>query len=185
MLLVFMNAFTFVYNPIVPNGVFFPRNIVKRSVVVYSGVASLVKPGDGEELQVLTHLDAKELAEKWSKYSKTLDQDQQMCESLQLQEMTNVYTTENYFYFGYFPRTGGRAGPNEPKYLAVFALLHKKRTLTAKLIVVNPKYIYETSHLLEFENALRKLCDESYVFFKYDELKRPGQMRYYLSFTFS
>lgn len=185
MILVFMGAFSFVYDPVVPNSVCFPRNIVKRSVVVFSGVASLVKPDDGGELQLLTHLGANKWADEWSKYAKTLNQDQQVCESLQLQEMTNIYTTENYFYIGYFPRTGGQARSNEPKYIAVFALLHKKRILTAKLVVVNPKFIYESSHLLEFENGLRKLCDDSYIFFKYDELQRPGQMRYYLSFTFS
>lgn len=185
MILVFMKTFSFVYDPAVQTSVCRLRNIVQRSVVVFSGVPSLVKPDDGGELQLLTHLDANKWAESWSKYAKTLDQDQQMCESLQLQEITNIYTTENYFYFGYFPQTGGQTRPNEPKYIAVFALLHKKRILSAKLVVVNPKFIYESSNLLEFENALRKLCDDSYVFFKYDELKRPGQMRYYLSFTFS
>ena len=161
------------------------RNDVQRSVVFFSDVANLVKPDDGGELQLLTHLDASKWAENWLKYAKSLDQDQQMCESLQMKEIANVYTTENYFYFGYFPQTDGQARPNEPKYISVSALLHKKRILSAKLVVANPKFIYEPSHLLEFENALRKLCDDSYVFFKYDELKRPGQMRYYLSFTFS
>ena len=111
--------------------------------------------------------------------------DEHYCtECLRMKQASNMYTSEEYFYFGFYPEES-KCGQFEPKYMAMFVLDPKKRILNAKLIVENPKFIHEETMLIPFENSLRQLCDESFVFFKFDELKRPGQIRYYYEWTFT
>lgn len=164
-----------------------------RSNIIYNVddtklIESLIPPSGGE-LKLLTHLNGNAWAQNWLLHmgrNDTAVYDDHYCmECLSMKESSNIYTSEEYLYFGFFPEGCKGTAAYEPKYLALFVVQPKKRALNAKLIVENPKYIHEETMLVEFENSLRQLCDESYVFFKYDELKRPGQIRYYYEWTFT
>ena len=164
-----------------------------RSTILYNMddtnlIESLIPPSGGE-LKLLTHLNGNAWAQNWLLHMGRNDtevyDDHYCLECLSMKESSNLYTSKEYLYFGFFPEGRKGTAAYEPKYLALFVLQPKKRILNAKLIVENPKYIHEDTCLIEFENSLRQLCDESYVFFKYDELKRPGQIRYYYEWTFT
>ena len=164
-----------------------------RSAIVYSGeggstMLDSLNPPSGGELKLLTNINCNAWAQNWLIHMGRNDTelyDEHYCtECLHMKESSNIYTAEEYFYFGFFPE-GSKCGSYEPKYMALFFLDAKRRAMNAKLIVENPKFIEEDTMLLTFENDVRKLCDESYVFFKYDELKRPGQIRYYYEWTFT
>ena len=145
-------------------------------------------PPSGGELKLLTHLNGAAWAQNWLLHMGRNDTqlyDEHYCtECLRMKQASNMYTTEEYFYFGFYPKES-KCGQFEPKYMAMFVLDPKKRILNAKLVVENPKFIHEETMLIPFEISLRKLCDESFVFFKFDELKRPGQIRYYYEWTFT
>ena len=166
-----------------------PRgNYVYNSGGGYETMLESLTPPSGGELRLLTHLNGNAWAQNWllhmgRNYTELYD-DHYPTECGNMKEASNIYTSEEYFYFGFFPRSS-KCGQHEPKYMALFVLQPKQRAMNAKLIVENPKYIHEDTMLIEFENSLRQLCDESYVFFKYDELKRPGQIRYYYEWTFT
>ena len=145
-------------------------------------------PPSGGELKLLTHLNGAAWAQNWLLHMGRNDTqlyDEHYCtECLRMKQASEMYTSEEYFYFGFYPEES-KCGQFEPKYMAMFVLDPKKRILNAKLVVENPKFIHEETMLIPFEISLRKLCDESFVFFKFDELKRPGQIRYYYEWTFT
>ena len=166
---------------------FYKRNIVSSDSHTIDFVESLTPPSGGE-LKLLTHLNGAAWAQNWLLHMGRNDTelyDEHYCtECLRMKQASNIYTSEEYFYFGFYPEESD-CGLFEPKYMALFVLDAKKRVLNAKLIVENPKFISEGTMLIPFENSIRRLCDESYVFFKFDELKRPGQIRYYYEWTFT
>jgi hypothetical protein len=182
----------------VVNPVMYPvyRSTVKgRGNLVYnnegdsSSLIDSLTPPSGGELKLLTHLNGNAWAQNWLLHmgrNDTAVYDDHYCmECLSMKESSNIYTSEEYLYFGFFPDGCSGKAAYEPKYLALFVVQPKKRALNAKLIVENPKFINEETRLIDLENSLRRLCDESYVFFKFDELKRPGQIRYYYEWTFT
>jgi len=187
----FIALLSFIVNPsIYP---FFKTDIYNRyDIIKCNGhntdfLESLTPPSGGE-LKLLTHLNGNAWAQNWLLHMGKNDTelyDEHYCtECLRMKQASNLYTSVDYFYFGFYP-DDSKCGPYEPKYMALFVLDPKKRVLNAKLIVENPKFIHEETMLIPFENSLRQLCDESFVFFKYDELKRPGQIRYYYEWTFT
>jgi hypothetical protein len=182
----------------VVNPVMYPvyRSTVKgRGNLVYnnegdsSSLIESLTPPSGGELKLLTHLNGNAWAQNWLLHMGRTDtevyDDHYCTECLSMKESSNIYTSEEYLYFGFFPDGCSGKAAYEPKYLALFVVQPKKRALNAKLIVENPKFINEETRLIDLENSLRRLCDESYVFFKFDELKRPGQIRYYYEWTFT
>jgi len=183
--------FSYIFKPqLYP--IYRPDSIV-RSGMIYikagdSTMLDSLNPPSGGELKLLTNLNCNAWAQNWLLHMGRADTelyDEHYCtECLHMKEATSMYTSEEYFYFGFSP-DGSNCGSYEPKYMALFFLDAKRRAMNAKLIVENPKFIGEDTMLVQFENDVRKLCDESYVFFKYDELKRPGQIRYYYEWTFT
>jgi len=187
-----------IYSSYVVNPVMYPiyrSNVLGRTDLVYnneggsSGLIESLTPPSGGELKLLTHLNANAWAQNWLLYMGREDtenyDDHYSMECLRMKESSNIYTSEEYLYFGFFPDGCSGKAAYEPKYLALFVVQPKKRALNAKLIVENPKFINEETRLVDLENSLRRLCDDSYVFFKFDELKRPGQIRYYYEWTFT
>ena len=170
---------------------FYKTNVCNRYNIINSNSVDLLEsltPPSGGELKLLTHLNGAAWAQNWLLHMGRNDTqlyDEHYCtECLRMKQASEMYTSEEYFYFGFYPEKS-KCGPYEPKYMAMFVLDPKKRALNAKLVVENPKFINEETMLIPFENSLMQLCDESYVFFKFDELKRPGQIRYYYEWTFT
>jgi len=191
MLLLFVLMTCFIINPFpFPSKVYTIQNNLRRNVIGNlnrEDILESLTPPSGGELKLLTHLNGAAWAQNWLIHMARNDTelyDEHYCtECLRMKQASDVYTSEEYFYFGFYPEES-KCGQFEPKYMAMFVLDKKRRALNAKLVVENPKFIHEETMLIPFENSLRKLCDESYVFFKYDELKRPGQIRYYYEWTF-
>jgi hypothetical protein len=170
----------------VPYPHFYPICKSRSDIKCCDNLIEPLVPPPGNALKYLTYMNINAWADNWLTYMQAhpLHDDHYVSECLKLKETCNIYTSDEYFYFGYFPNTGG-SGLYEPKYVTVCELLHSKRTLSVRLVAENPKFIDDDSLLIAFENDLRQLCDTSFVFFKYDELKRPGQMRYYYDWIFT
>ena len=152
---------------------YYKKNVVYLSDNNGMDILESLTPPSGGELKLLTHLNGAAWAQNWLLHMGRNDTelyDEHYCtECLRMKQASNMYTSEEYFYFGFYPEES-KCG---------------QRILNAKLIVENPKFIHEETMLIPFENSLRQLCDESFVFFKFDELKRPGQIRYYYEWTFT
>ena len=88
-------------------------------------------------------------------------------------------TSKEYFYLGFYPE--GLRNYEGPKYIGVFKLLHKQRFFDTVIIIENPYYIDDPSHLINFKYIVAHMTDALLTsFFKFSGLKRPDQTRYYL-----
>lgn len=141
---------------------------------------SLIPPSGGE-LKLLTSLNAENWAYNWlmmisSENTPEYDEHYYM-DLFNLRGMANMFTTEQYFYLGFFP--SGKFCHEGPKYIGLFELQHSARIMNTKILVENPHYIQEDSHFENFKESLIILTDASHVFLNYNELNRPGQIRFY------
>tara|TARA_B100000085_G_C18496365_1_gene493498 strand:- start:155 stop:559 length:405 start_codon:yes stop_codon:yes gene_type:complete len=94
----------------------------------------------------------------------------------------NMYTNSKFFYLGYFP---DNIRCNEgPMYIALFELMYSKRIFNCKIIIENPHYLDYDSTLKQFKEEIIYLTDSANVFLKYKDLKREGQLRYYLDWNY-
>lgn len=137
----------------------------------------------GAELKLLTHLNAESWANAWlmhiSHETTPFFDEHYYRDYLNMLSVSASYTSKEYFYLGFYPeRLRNYEGP---KYIGVFKLLHKQRIFDTIIIIENPYYIDDPSHLINFKYIITHMTDSSHVFFKFNGLKRPEQMRYYLA----
>ena len=146
-------------------------------------INSLEQFGGSSELKLLTHLNAEGWSSSWLKYiseeSTPFFDEHYYRDYLNMLSVAPSYTSNDYFYLGFYP--DGLINNNGPKYIGVFKLLHKKRIFNTIMIIESPYYTEDDSNLINFKYILNHMTDASYVFFKFNDLKRPEQMRYYLA----
>ena len=91
-----------------------------------------------------------------------------------------------YFYIAYFPpEISGRYGPY---FISVFRLHPPKKLFMSELLIQNPNHIEDygdsTKYLVDFKYQLEKLCIDSGVIFKFDNLKKLDNKRYYYTWLY-
>lgn len=140
-----------------------------------------LEPPSGGELKLLTHLNAENWAHNWVMFIANSGQeydDHYYLDYFTMKGMSNMYTSSEYFYLGFFPDS--IITNHGPKYIGLFELQHSKRVFNTKCIIENPYYIDGNSELDLFKEYIINLTENAYVFFKYTDLNTPGQVRYYL-----
>ena len=157
------------------------RVVPRCNIICEEDLSLSLIPPSGGELKLLTSLNAENWAFNWlmmmsSESTPEYDEHYYM-DLFNLKGLANMYTTEEYFYLGFFP--DGKFCNEGPKYIGLFELHHSKRMMNSKIIVENPHYIDEESCFQNFRDSLVILSDQSHVFLNYKELNRPGQIRFY------
>ena len=152
-------------------------NMIKNDTLINS-----LEPPSGGSLKLLTHLNAASWSYNWLMYISDPQTDNYddhfYMDYFNMNGMTNIYTNVEFFYLGYFP--DGLVCNQGPKYIGLFRLNHKKRVFNAILLIENPHYTHTDSNLHDFKREVMALTDTAHVFFRYNDLKRPEQIRYYL-----
>ena len=175
-MLLVIKFFTKLYNP---------RTFV--SLNENNKLYSSLEPPSGGQLKLLTHLNAASWSYNWLMYissDKTPDFDEHYyMDYFNMRGMSNIYTDNDYFYLGFFPDKV--ITNNGPRYISLFELNNVKRVFNCKIIIENPHYIMYNSSLKEFKQEIKQLTDAAYVFFKYSDLNRPEQIRYYLDWNYN
>lgn len=161
-----------------------PRNTCRhRNILCEDSLITSLESGGSSELKLLTHLNAESWANAWlmhiSHETTPFFDEHYYRDYLNMLCVSSSYTTSEYFYLGFFPEK--LRNYEGPKYIGVFKLLHKQRIFDTIIIIENPYYIDDPSHLINFKYIITHMTDSSYVFFKFNGLKRPDQMRYYLA----
>tara|TARA_Y100000992_G_C21211537_1_gene465712 strand:+ start:216 stop:794 length:579 start_codon:yes stop_codon:yes gene_type:complete len=177
--------FSFIYqfhNPVY-RAVTIPRSslFLEETNLIHS-----LEPPSGGSLKLLTHLNAGSWSYNWLMYISSEDtpdfDEHYYMDYFNMRGMSNVYTNNKFFYLGFYP---DNVNCNEgPMYIALFELMYSKRIFNCKIIIQNPHYIMYNSSLKEFKQEIKQLTDSAYVFFKYSELNRPEQIRYYLDWNY-
>lgn len=170
-----------------PPTVFYKTNAVPRAAVsLESDLIHSLEPPSGGSLKLLTHLNAASWSYNWLMYisaEDSIDFDEHYyMDYFNMRGLCNIYTNSNFFYLGYYP--DGVHCREGPMYIALFELIHSKRIFNCKIIIENPHYTFLNSTLKEFKDDIKYLTDTAFVFFKYSDLKREGQMRYYLEWNY-
>ena len=163
-------------------------NVIPRSSVFLeeTNLIDSLEPPSGGKLKLLTHLNAGNWAYNWLMYisgdnTPEFDEHYYM-DYFNMRGMTNVYTDSNFFYLGFYP--DGIHCKEGPVYISLFELIYSKRVFNCKIIIENPHYIMYNSSLKEFKQEIKQLTNSAYVFFKYSDLNRPEQIRYYLAWNY-
>ena len=165
----------------------FKPHFTPRNCYVNLGDDSLINSleefGGSTELKLLTHLNAEGWANSWlmhiSQESTPFFDEHYYRDYLNMLSVAPSYTSKEYLYLGFYP--DGNRNYDGPKYIGVFKLIHRQRTFNTIMIIENPHYIGDDSHLINFKHTLMHMTDSSRVFFKFNDLKRPEQIRYYLA----
>ena len=169
------------------NNVVYRTNVFQRvKPHLETDLIKSLEPPSGGSLKLLTHINAGSWSYNWLMYisaNNTPHFDvQYYMDYFNMRGLSNIYTSSNFFYLGYFP---DNIKCNEgPMYISLFELIYPKRVFNCKIIIQNPRYIMYNSTLKEFKQDIKYLTDSAYVFFKYSELNRPEQIRYYLDWNY-
>lgn len=173
--------FSFIHIP----DVFYCKPKFSRCTIPYlesnNTLEMSLEPPSGGELKLLTHLNAENWAHNWVMFianSGVEYDDHYYLDYFTMKGMSNMYTSSEYFYLGFFPDS--IITNHGPKYIGLFELQHSKRIFNTKCIIENPYYIDGDSELDLFKEYIINLTENAYVFFKYTDLNTPGQVRYYL-----
>jgi len=169
---------------------FFTKLYIPRSNIFLTErdvLYSSLEPPSGGQLKLLTHLNAASWSQNWlmyisSKHTPEFDEHYYM-DYFNMRGMSNIYIDRNFFYLGFFP--DNIITKKGPRYISLFELDNPKRLFSCKIIIENPQYIMYNSSLKEFKNEIKHLTDDAYVFFNYNELNRPEQIRYYLEWNYN
>lgn len=158
-----------------------PNVIPRCNILCEEDLSLSLTPPSGGELKLLTSLSVENWAYNWlmmisSDDTEGYDEHYYM-DLFNLRGFANMYTTNEYFYLGFFPN--GKFCNEGPKYIGLFELQHWKKTMNTKIIVENPYYIHEPSKFKNFKHSLVVLTDKSRVLLNYNGLNRPGQIRFY------
>lgn len=166
---------------------YFKPQISKRNGFVTleddSLISSLEEFGGSSELKLLTHMNAEGWANSWlmhiSHETTPFFDEHYYRDYLNMLSVSTSYTSKEYFYLGFYPKDS--PGYDGPKYIGVFKLMHKQRIFDTIMIIENPYHLDDNSNLVNFKYTLTHMSDSAHVFFKFDNLKKPEQMRYYLA----
>jgi len=161
----------------------FNKRNVRVNLEDDSLISSLGEFGGSSELKLLTHLNGEGWANSWlmhiAQESTPFFDEHYYRDYLNMLSVAQSYTSKEYFYLGFYPDE--KRNYDGPKYIGVFKLLHSQRIFNTIMIIENPHYTEDDSHLINFKYILMHMTDASHVFFKFNDLKRPEQMRYYLA----
>jgi hypothetical protein len=137
----------------------------------------------GVELKLLTHMNAQGWSNSWLMHiaheSTPFFDEHYYRDYLNMLSVSAGYTSKEYFYLGFYPEDS--RGGNGPKYIGVFKLMHRQRILDTIMIIENPYNLDDDSNLANFKDTIIHMADTAQVFFKFNNLKKPEQMRYYLA----
>lgn len=166
---------------------YFKPQISKRNGFVTleddSLISSLEEFGGSSELKLLTHMNAEGWANSWlmhiSHETTPFFDEHYYRDYLNMLSVSTSYTSKEYFYLGFYPKDS--PGHDGPKYIGVFKLMHKQRIFDTIMIIENPYHLDDDSNLVNFKYIVTHMSDSAHVFFKFDNLKKPEQMRYYLA----
>jgi len=94
--------------------------------------------------------------------------------------------SKNYFYIGYYPiDVNLKQGPF---YIGAFELVPSMREFRTFIIVQNPYHcadnIYDVNKIKDFKKELLALCNDSSVFFKFNNLQNTSDQRYFYSWLY-
>lgn len=145
-----------------------------------------LEPPSGGELKLLTYLNAQILSQKWLEYvsnNENYFDEHFTLDYMNMKGLSSMYITSDFFYLGFFP--DGKITNDGPKYIGLFNLDHRKRIFHTKFIIENPYIVNDETKLKKFKEYLIELTDDAYVFFDYKQLNVPGQLRYYLEWTYN
>lgn len=103
-----------------------------------------------------------------------------------MRDFSQKNNSKQYFYIGYYPNdTNLKKGPF---YIGAFELVPEKREFRTYIIIQNPYYcaenIYDENKMKNFKKELIAMTKDSYVFFKYNNLKDTSDQRYYYSWLY-
>lgn len=161
----------------------FPRRNTIINLEDNSLYNSIEEYDGGAELKLLTHLNAEGWANSWLmhiSHETTPSFDEHYYRDyLNMLSVSASYTSKEYFYLGFYPKDS--PGHDGPKYIGVFKLMHKQRIFDTIMIIENPYHLDDDSNLVNFKYIVTHMSDSAHVFFKFDNLKKPEQMRYYLA----
>ena len=155
-------------------------NIVMNDTLIHS-----LEPPSGGSLKLLTYLNAGSWSYNWLMYissdnTPNFDEHYYM-DYFNMRGVSSMLTNTDFFYLGYFPDGLSNYGP---KYIGLFELQQNARIFNTKIIIENPHYIESESKLTDFKEEIIQLTEVAEVFFKYSELDRPEQLRYFLEWNY-
>ena len=170
-----------------PKNIYYTPSVYPRAnLLLETDLIHSLEPPSGGSLKLLTHLNAASWSYNWLMYISSEDtpgfDEHYYMDYFNMRGLSNIYTDSNFFYLGFFPEE--IICNHGPMYISLFELLQSKRVFNCKIIIQNPHYTMYDSTLKEFKQEIKHLTDTSYVFFKYSELNRPEQMRYYLGWNY-
>lgn len=91
-----------------------------------------------------------------------------------------------YFYISYYPTD--IPGTYGPYFISVLKLNPSKKELMADMVIQNPNLVQDYGdnpmYLIDFKYELEKLCIDSGVFFKFNNLQKLDNKRYYYSWLY-
>lgn len=103
-----------------------------------------------------------------------------------MREFSQKNNSKNYFFIGYFPNDINLK--QGPFYIGAFELVPRIREFKTFIIIQNPYYCaentYDENKIKNFKKELLALCNDSSVFFKFNNLKNNNDQRYYYSWFY-
>ena len=103
-----------------------------------------------------------------------------------MRDFSQKNNSKQYFYIGYYPSDSNLK--KGPFYIGAFELVPQKREFQTYIIIQNPYYcaenIYDENKMKNFKKELIAMTKDSYVFFKYNNLKDTPDQRYYYSWLY-
>ena len=103
-----------------------------------------------------------------------------------MRDFSQKNNSKQYFYIGYYPSDSNLK--KGPFYIGAFELVPEKREFRTYIIIQNPYYcaenIYDENKMKNFKKELIAMTKDSYVFFKYNNLKDTSDQRYYYSWLY-
>lgn len=100
-----------------------------------------------------------------------------------MRDYSNRNKNTLYLYISYYP--SDIPGTYGPYFISALKLIPEKKELMTEIIIQNPNLVHYYSdnplYLINFKYELEKLCIDSGVFFKFNNLKNLDNKRYYYS----
>ena len=142
-----------------------------------------------KDLKLLTAFSASEWARTWI-YEMTQVKDYfppfMFTDMFRMCDFGVVNNSKHYFYIGYYPSFVGSS--KGPYYIGAFELNAKSREFITHIIIQNPFHcaedFYDKEKIVNYKKELQALCNDSFVFFKYSNLKNTSDERYYYSWLY-
>jgi len=142
-----------------------------------------------KDLKLLTPFSVSEWARTWI-YEMTQVKDYfppfMFNDMFRMRDFGVVNNSKHYFYIGYYPSFVDSS--KGPYYIGAFELNAKSREFITHIIIQNPFHcaenFYDKEKIVNYKKELQALCNDSFVFFKYSNLKNTKNERYYFSWLY-